>query len=57
MGLIDINITNDGPNNYKIGDRHGGRVNVLFADFSVRSYKHLEFYQSISDKFITMRNE
>ena len=56
-GLIDINITNDGPNNYKIGDRHGGRVNVLFADFSVRSYKYLEFYQSISDKFITMRNE
>ena len=56
-GLIDINITNDGPFNYKIGDRHGGRVNVLFADFSVRSYKYLEFYQSISDKFITMRNE
>lgn len=56
-GLIDINITSDGPNNYKIGDRHGGRVNVLFADFSVRSYKYLEFYQSISDKFITMRNE
>ena len=56
-GLIDINYTNDGPYNYKIGDRHGGRVNVLFADFSVRSYKYLEFYQSISDKFITMRNE
>ena len=56
-GLIDINDTNDGPFNYKIGDRHGGRVNVLFADFSVRSYKYLEFYQSISDKFITMRNE